>query len=321
MNIDLEEMEELHQLEQADQELYDFCQGEREEYDTNTLRTKDALLKSICATKAYYREKANGEHPHYTQAFYAQLDDLIERFHKQVLVQDLPEPLPDWWCYSYEITPAGIELLLNHHEWSHEYGGSYDCTCWRALTVLKTPAKMLTTGEFAKLQGVEDVTIRQWIRRGKIRSAVKHGNEWRISALTRLPKDRGYTSCAFYWEDALPELPEKWSWLNDFHCLYLTQSKRDRNRFLATLKVEQPRLWLGGDSLYIPEKSDSQVHQRLPKEKLDWKGRVILDASEREALELYLIGCPEAKLLDPTMTFDKLGLEDYCDVFMSIDLV
>lgn len=77
----------------------------------------------------------------------------------------------------YEITAFGIELLLNRHEWTHDCGNGYDCQRWKELTLLQIPVKMLTTGEFAQLRGVEDVTVRQWIRRGKIRTAVKYGNE------------------------------------------------------------------------------------------------------------------------------------------------
>ena len=318
---DMEEMEEMRRLEQADQELFDFCQGELENYEASTIRTKERLLKSIRSTQEDYRNEAQSEKPLYPQALYLQLSDLLERFYKKVLYQEFPEPLPDWWCYSYEITSNGIELLLNRHEWSHNYGNSYDCQRWKELTLLTTPAKMLTTGEFAKLQGVEDVTVRQWIRRGKIRSAVKYGNEWRISALTRLPKERSYVSCGVYWENPLPELPEKWSWLNSFRCLYLTRGERDRNRFLVTLGKEPPHQHWDMNLWLPPKKSDPLVCKVLPKEKLDWKNRVILDSSEREALELYLIGCPEAKLVDPTLQIEEIGLEEYCSDFSWVDYV
>lgn len=318
--LDQEWEEKMRQEEQADQELFDFCQGEMETYVEHTIRTKKALLESIRSTQEVYRNDAKSEKPRYPQALYPQLDDLLERFYKKVLVRDFPEPLPDWWCYSYEITAFGIELLLNRHEWTHDYGGDYDCRRWKELTLLQVPAKMLTTGEFAQLRGVEDVTVRQWIRRGKIRTAVKYGNEWRISALTRLFKDRGYyVDCAFYWEDTLPELPEKWSWLNHFHCIYLTRGKRDRKRFLVTLKKEEPYKYWQSDGLPFSEKSDPLARKLLPKEKVDWKDRVILDSAEREALELYLIGCPEAKVTDPTILIDEFGAEEYCVDTMWVD--
>lgn len=318
--LDLEWEEELRQEEEAGQELFNFCQGEVEEHVKHTIRTKDALLKSIRTTQEDYRKEAASEKPQYPQALYPQLDDLLERFYHKVLVQNLPEPLPDWWCYSYEITAFGIELLLNRHEWTHDYGGSYDCRRWKELTLVQVPAKMLTTGEFAQLRGVEDVTVRQWIRRGKIRTAVKYGNEWRISALTRLFQDRvSYVECAFYWEDTLPELPEKWSWLNHFHCIYLTRGERDRKRFLVTLKKEVPYKFWEMSWIHRSDESDPLARKVVPKEKLDWKDRVILESAEREALELYLIGCPEAKVIDPTILIDEFGAEEYCDDHMWVD--
>lgn len=323
-NLDELEQEELRQEQVAWEELDDFCSGEIENHRENTIRTKEDLLKSIRAAQENYRKVAASGKGRYPQGFYQQVDDLLERFYHKVLIQELPEPLPDWWCYSCEISANGVELLLNRHEWTHDYGSSYDCWRWKELSLLKTPARMLTTGEFARLQGVEEVTVRQWIRRGKIRSAVKYGNEWRISALTCLPKDRGYyNNCAFYWEDSLPELPEKWSWLHSFRCLYLSRGKRDRNRFLVTLEKEPSSSLWNATSYYdfpdIPEKSDSMVRKVLPKEKLDWKGRVILDNSEREALELYLIGCPEVKRIDSNMIIDEIGIEDYCSDTMWVD--
>lgn len=105
---------ELRQEEQADQELFNFCQGEMETYEQHTIRTKDALLGSIRSTQEDYRNDAKSEKPRYPQALYPQLDDLLERFYQKVLVQDFPELLPDWWCYSYEITAFGIKLLLRN---------------------------------------------------------------------------------------------------------------------------------------------------------------------------------------------------------------
>lgn len=318
--LDQEWEEELRQMQLAWEELDDFCSGEIEYHREDTIRTKDALLKNIRSAQEEYRKEAKSEKPRFPQALYPQLNDLLERFYHKVLVQNFPEPLPDWWCYSYEITAFGIELLLNRHEWTHDYGGDYNCRRWKELTLLQVPAKMLTTGEFAQMRGVEEVTVRQWIRRGKIRTAVKYGNEWRISALTRLVKDRGYyEDCAFYWEDTLPELPEKWSWLNQFHCIYLTRGQRDRKRFLVTLKKEEPYKYWKSDGLPFSEKSDPLVRKLLPKEKVDWKDRVILDNAEREALELYLIGCPEAKVTDSTILIDEFGAEEYCDESMWVD--
>ena len=47
--------------------------------------------------------------------------------------------------------------------------------------LLTMKAKLLTVDEYAKLHRIEHVTAVTRIRRGKLRSAVKFGKEWRIS--------------------------------------------------------------------------------------------------------------------------------------------
>lgn len=55
----------------------------------------------------------------------------------------------------------------------------------------------LTSKQFAELHDVSETTVRQWIRRGKIRSAVKIGNIWKIPADCRKP-ERGFVPCEYY---------------------------------------------------------------------------------------------------------------------------
>ena len=42
---------------------------------------------------------------------------------------------------------------------------------------------MITVSEFAELHGVQSVTVRQWIRRGKLRAIKKQGRDWLIADL------------------------------------------------------------------------------------------------------------------------------------------
>ena len=50
---------------------------------------------------------------------------------------------------------------------------------------------------FAQLHNVSETTVRQWIRIGKIRTAIKVGNTWDIPA--DIPKpSHGFLACTYY---------------------------------------------------------------------------------------------------------------------------
>ena len=55
---------------------------------------------------------------------------------------------------------------------------------------------------------IRAIWVRQWIRRGKLRSAVKAGSEWRIPELSEII-GRGYRRGTFHWDDKLSDVPEE----------------------------------------------------------------------------------------------------------------
>lgn len=68
----------------------------------------------------------------------------------------------------------------------------------------------------AKLYDVEPVTVRQWIRRGKLREAEKVGKEWRISELTDVPGRARYEPATYKWISRLKGIPEEFAFLSDY---------------------------------------------------------------------------------------------------------
>ena len=63
--------------------------------------------------------------------------------------------------------------------------------------LMNYPVETLTVEEFSSKNNIKPVTVRQWIRRGKLRNVTKIGGEWRIPAITDLPS-RGYTPVTYY---------------------------------------------------------------------------------------------------------------------------
>ena len=90
--------------------------------------------------------------------------------------------------------------------------------------------------QYAEQYGVESVTVRQWIRRGKIRTATKYGKEWRIPILTE-PPTRGYSPASYSWKQPLTELPKGYEFLVAYDkvlILQIPEAKRQYQLFFST---------------------------------------------------------------------------------------
>jgi len=81
-------------------------------------------------------------------------------------------------------------------------------------TLYSVSFPILTCAEFAERSGVDQVTVRQWIRRGKLRSAFKVGRDWMIPSTTE-PPGRGFTPGYYRVTDYVPsDVAEKYPFLS-----------------------------------------------------------------------------------------------------------
>ena len=133
----------------------------------------------------------------------------------------------------------------------------------QAYRLFSVDSKLLTVEEYADRYRVETVTVRQWIRRGKIRTAIKYGNEWRIPELTELPT-RG-RSDALYFLDEDIELEKKYEYLRGCHSLWIIQDDYNKKLYQITLHGK-----------------DITKEYRV----------MYFDVKEKEQLELYCISSP-----------------------------
>ena len=179
----------------------------RQEYMTE----KEDLLRRISdiikLTEKQVMRAAPGYTRRYLQAKQYNLQDFRD------LVKSTPLfKAPDWWCYEFVIGSRGIALYLRHvslaeiqgeenNPWIHveEYDASFQ--------FLMARCEYLTAEEFSEIRGVAASTVRVWIRRGKIRTAMKMGNKWMIPQLTA-PFKRGFTSAKYEWRICLVDVPE-----------------------------------------------------------------------------------------------------------------
>lgn len=112
-----------------------------------------------------------------------------------------------------------MRLYIEHINtvWLNEDTGELDDeTVDQVFSLISYDARMLTVDEYAKLYDVELVTVRQWIRRGKLREAEKVGKEWRISELTDVPGRARYEPATYKWISQLTDIPEEFSFLSSY---------------------------------------------------------------------------------------------------------
>lgn len=193
-------------------------------YQEFALRTKEDVMTMIQKVKEQRQESDNKKSLPCTEKLkYEQNKTLIDRFYQEIEKRKLIDPLPDWWGYGITIKQSSIALTLNYlflepekHLSSGEPKDSAIKFVVRQEFVLYTTIpKMLTVNEFAASYNVMEVTVRQWIRRGHLKGAIKVGTDWAIpeNAVILGKKDR---TCEYIWSEILTDLPAGFEKLNDY---------------------------------------------------------------------------------------------------------
>ena len=200
----------------------------------------------------------------------------VEEFLDEILGKTFPAELEDWWRYEYEVRESGAVLKLSHID-QFDFGPDGTVTEHTDTTfnLLEVRTKLLTVEEYAQAYGVSVITVRQWIRRGKIRTAVKAGSEWRIPELAeclgRRYGDRTYTR-----KEYLTDLPEGYAFFNKYDHVTLSQNEDQRDQYIACF-VKDYDLSAG--------ESEKEIMRKYYK-------AIQIGQKEREKFELYLIANP-----------------------------
>lgn len=254
-----------------------------EDYDFNTFKnsqmtTKEELIQSISRRKAKYEKEANTDTMR-SSAFYFVLLTLLDHFQKRIEATHFLETLPDWWVYSYDINHQGATLNLEHVS-EVTVNEKHEISSWIANTsflLVQVQTKQLTVEQFSQMYGVEQVTVRQWIRRGKLRTASKQGNEWRISSLTDI-RPRGYESAQYIWQGPLPDLPEEYEYLNNYRLATFLQDREDKTHFkIKFIPVN------GGNTNLVSGTEPCEL---------------LCTGKEKEKLEMLMIAHPQIQYVD-----------------------
>jgi len=197
------------------------------------MRTRDSILQNVAKD---IKEVEDGRlREGHTDSFWKQYLNILKRFHLEIENTILFTELEEYWCYSYEIAEQGAKLYL-------QYIAGVDCDEFdedgepisittdvaQSFELVTVPAKLLSVEDYATAYDVSVTTVRQWIRRGKIRSAIKSGREWSIPELAEV-SGRGYQSGLYHLTRHLNELPEEFSFLSKFEEILIQQSEENKD--------------------------------------------------------------------------------------------
>lgn len=156
---------------------------------------------------------------------------LCEKLLAAVKKSKLPVLTDLWWFYEYQIFGDRIELhLCNADEIEVEDGIISQMTEAVEYTLIKVECDYLTVEQYASMLGVRPVTVRQWIRRGKLRHAKKVGGDWLIPDIEDKP--RRYFDCVNYVvEDGAKIESEEFPLLSLCDTIFISQNRETKNKF------------------------------------------------------------------------------------------
>ncbi len=205
---------------------------------------------------------------------------LLDAFAQEVTALWLMDLDQDWWQYEISLRDTGITLSLCHTEIMYDWGKTPEeknqpfFVCNQMFPIHTTRAKLLSPEEFGALCGVSGGTVRQWIRRGKLRSASKFGKEWRIPELTRVASGEHYVEGGYSWTQELPDLPEGFEELNAYNHVSISSVRGQKDLYQVCFS-----LW----------KDDEETENTCYK---------VIGRKAKEQLELYLIAEPMVECIN-----------------------
>lgn len=201
----------------------------RQEYS----QTKEEIIEEFKSHYNYYKDNDDSENQ--TKEHKAKYLKLCQKFLEKLEKIKLPELTDDWWCYSYLLKNDSIDLALSFcEELEVEDGEVIGATFSDEFILLSVRCEYMTVAEYAKLYNVTEITVRQWIRRGKIRTAKKEGRDWIIPDIADKPR-RGFEDVSYSWEELTPKIVEKYPFLEGYREALIFQNEDDKGLFDVTL--------------------------------------------------------------------------------------
>lgn len=201
--------------------------------------------------------------PQHTLQYYNALSLLLDKVVVEIASRNIFNA-PEGWFYSFEVTNKNAALYIRHvSDIRDNDEGNVVFDIDERFRLINYPVGLLSVEQFASRSKIEAGTVRQWIRRGKLRNAIKVGGEWRIPEITD-PPTRGFTPVRYYNNGHFFSLPKELGVSLNQHPGVIDIYKAKEEKGYIVLFDYAPA--------FIPQK--------------------LLNDAEREKLELMLIGNP-----------------------------
>lgn len=253
------------------------------------ITTKSELLEDVRKRSEKTLNRISNSTQHST-FYYSQYKKQLDEFYEQIKRTVLPNRLEPYWRYTYEFTPVATILLLEHVK---DLEAMVDAapedqmvtseTVDQTFFLFAIEGDYLSVDEYAKKYNIEQVTVRQWIKRGKIKTARKTGKEWIIPALTDIP-GRGYEGGQYRIRGECADAPEEFSFLKGFKLITIWQDRNDKTLFHAKL-------------------TDMKGGRSTIKD-------IDLSNDQREKLELYFMASPSIHYVGKDHSFSHKLMEE-----------
>ena len=235
---------------------------------------KEEVVDSFNAFVDHHKQTDNEEE--YSESKRRTLLALCDKFKEALLNCKLPDLTNSWWFYEYDVTNDSIDLSLWHCDSINfnEDGTPDEMTSSNQFTLLNIICDYLTVEDYAALYGVTTTTVRQWIRRGKLRTAKKMGRDWLIPAIADKPK-RGFLDATYTWENIPQNTLNEFPFLRGYNYIYLYQDDANKTQFYCVLG----------------RPGDKNRH------------RIPMNTTDREKLEIALIAIPNVTAEESCIKF------------------
>ena len=268
-------------MEKSKMSFEDYLLERFQEY---ALRSADDIVNRIDKERERIKDKIESEPDR--REYYETLDHLLETLSNQVENSELFDAPDGWWHYVISYDYYGVYVFLNKQSLIEDYvyeddfennydifhNITYNTELVDQYKLFTVPARLLSPEEYANKYGVKFDTIRKWIRRGKIRAAVKNGRNWSIPELTEAPNnERGYVAATYRWDKQLYDVPEGFEFINNYNKVEINQLSNDKKTF----------------SLDFSEVGSCNSYG------------ILKNAAEKEKLEIYMISNPDVKYYAP----------------------
>jgi excisionase family DNA binding protein len=196
------------------------------------LFSREDVLKSLALFIEH--EKAN-EEPMYSIGVVKNRIKLCDKFYAAVKKCKLPVLTELWWYYEYQFLGDRMGLnLCQADNIEIENDEISTMTSTVEHTLISVECDYLSVEQFASMLGVEPVTVRQWIRRGKLRYAKKAGRDWLIPSIEDKPQ-RGFFSVQYVVEKDSEITSDEFPLLATADSITILQDQDQKSKFICYL--------------------------------------------------------------------------------------